>query len=155
MPRRTQTARLRVAVVDAAMRADYPDGMTPSPPALKIKLQIYCGREIAMGPGKADLLEAIVRHGSISAAGRALGMSYRRAWLLVDTMNRCWHAPLVTTSSTGAHISPLGQAVLRQFRALEHHADAASLTDDWRAMQDRLLALPLDHQPGVTRTGKP
>ena len=59
---------------------------------LKLKLQLYCGDEIAMGPGKADLLEAIAREGSISAAGRALGMSYRRAWLLVDTMNRCFRA---------------------------------------------------------------
>ena len=56
---------------------------------LKIKLQLYCGDEIAMGPGKADLLEAIERAGSISAASRAMGMSYRRTWLLVDAMNRC------------------------------------------------------------------
>ena len=55
---------------------------------LKLKLQLYCGDEIAMGPGKAALLQAIGRTGSISAAGRELGMSYRRAWLLVDTMNR-------------------------------------------------------------------
>ena len=72
--------------------------MTASSPALKIKLQLMCGDEIAMGPGKADLLDAIARHGSISAAARALGMSYRRAWLLVDTMNRCWDSPLVETA---------------------------------------------------------
>ena len=57
---------------------------------LKITIQLYCGEEIAMGPGKADLLDTIMREGSISAAGRAMGMSYRRTWLLVDTMNRCW-----------------------------------------------------------------
>jgi molybdate transport system regulatory protein len=62
---------------------------------LKLKIQLYCGDEIAMGPGKADLLEAIAREGSISGAGRAMDMSYRRAWLLVDAMNRCWKAPLV------------------------------------------------------------
>src|SRR3546814_15747755 len=62
---------------------------------LKIKLQLFCGDEIAMGPGKADLLEAISAQGSISAAGRALGMSYRRTWLFVDVMNRCFRAPLV------------------------------------------------------------
>ena len=62
--------------------------------ALKLKAQLFCGEEPAMGPGKADLLEAIARTGSISAAGRALGMSYRRAWLLVDAMNRCWAEPL-------------------------------------------------------------
>ena len=61
---------------------------------LKIKLQLFCGDEIAMGPGKADLLEAIAREGSISGAGRALGMSYRRTWMLVDVMNRCWRQPL-------------------------------------------------------------
>lgn len=52
--------------------------------ALKLKLQLVCGDGFALGPGKADLLDAIAREGSISAAGRALGMSYRRAWLLVD-----------------------------------------------------------------------
>src|SRR3546814_17276525 len=70
---------------------------------LKIKLQLFCGDEIAMGPGKADLLEAISAQGSISAAGRALGMSYRRTWLLVDVMNRCFRAPLVETAAGGSH----------------------------------------------------
>ena len=70
---------------------------------LKIKLQLFCGDEIAMGPGKADLLEAIAREGSISGAGRALGMSYRRTWMLVDVMNRCWRQPLVETSAGGSH----------------------------------------------------
>jgi molybdate transport system regulatory protein len=66
-------------------------GMTLNGTArLKISIRILCGEEIAMGPGKADLLEAIAAQGSISAAGRAMGMSYRRAWLLVDAMNRCW-----------------------------------------------------------------
>ena len=55
---------------------------------LDLKVRLMLGDEIAMGPGKADLLEAIEREGSISAAARALGMSYRRAWLLVETMNR-------------------------------------------------------------------
>ena len=58
----------------------------------RLKLKLHCGDEIAMGPGKADLLEAIAREGSISAAGRALGMSYRRAWMLVDAMNGCFRA---------------------------------------------------------------
>ena len=72
--------------------------MTSSSP-LRIKIQIYCGDEIAMGPGKADLLDAIRQHGSISAAGRALGISYRRTWLLVDAMNRCWRDRLVDTAA--------------------------------------------------------
>ena len=73
-------------------------------PVLKIKLQILCGDEIAMGPGKADLIEAIAAHGSISAAARAIGMSYRRAWLLVDTLNRCWNEPIVETAPGGPQV---------------------------------------------------
>ena len=72
-------------------------------PAFKISLRLYCGDEIAMGPGKADLLDAIKLNGSISAAGRTLGMSYRRAWLLVDALNRCWMEPLVVTARGVAH----------------------------------------------------
>src|SRR3546814_933174 len=91
---------------------------------LKIKLQLFCGDEIAMGPGKADLLEAISAQGSISAAGRALGMSYRRTWLLVDVMNRCLRAPLVETAAGGSHgggarLTTLGADLLAQYRALE------------------------------------
>lgn len=75
-----------------------------------------------MGPGKADLLEAIERTGSISAAARELGMSYRRSWMLVDTMNRCWREPLVATvigGRTGARLTDNGRRVLADFRALE------------------------------------
>src|ERR1700761_1100616 len=91
---------------------------------MKIKLQLYCGGEIAFGPGKADLLEAIDREGSISAAGRALGMSYRRTWLLVDVMNRCWAERLVDTivgggTGRGARLTPLGHQVLDAYRQLE------------------------------------
>src|SRR5688572_30407911 len=67
----------------------------PSRKATGPQLRVLFGSAIAIGPGKADLLEAIARTGSISAAGRLLGMSYRRAWLLVDTMNRSFRAPLV------------------------------------------------------------
>lgn len=60
------------------------------------------GEDIAIGPGKADLLSAIAETGSIAAAGRRLDMSYRRAWLLVETMNRCFRAPLVEAAKGGA-----------------------------------------------------
>jgi molybdate transport system regulatory protein len=86
---------------------------------LKLKLQLYCGDEIAMGPGKADLLEAIASTGSISAAGRLLGMSYRRAWLLVDTMNRCFAEPLVEAlPGSGARVTEAGERALADYRAL-------------------------------------
>ncbi len=76
------------------------------------------------GRARPTLLDAIAQHGSISAAARALGMSYRRAWLLVDTMNRCWAEPLVETAAGGskgggARISEAGRAVLAEYRALE------------------------------------
>ena len=98
--------------------------MTAGAPHLKLKAQLLCGDTIAMGPGKADLLEAVRATGSISAAGRALGFSYRRTWLLVDTMNRAWREPLVATAHGGAKgggavLTPLGETVLAQYRALE------------------------------------
>jgi len=94
---------------------------------LKLKLQLYCGDEIAMGPGKADLLEAIAREGSISAAGRAMGMSYRRAWLLVDTMNRCFATPLVEAQAgSGAQVTAAGEAVLADYLALVERAEGAA-----------------------------
>lgn len=92
--------------------------------ALKLKLQLVCGDAYAMGPGKADLLEAIAREGSISAAGRALGMSYRRTWLLVDEMNRCFRERLVETlvgggAERGARLTECGRMVLAAYRELE------------------------------------
>ena len=83
-----------------------------------------------MGPGKADLLDAIADTGSISAAARRLRMSYRRAWLLVDTMNRCFREPLVVAGTGGkggggATVTPFGREVLARFRKLESAAQKA------------------------------
>lgn len=116
-------------MADAAIRTCYAAGMDPD--VLRIKTRLYSGNEIAMGPGKADLLEAIAQHGSISAAGRALGMSYRRTWLLVDAMNRCWREPLVQTAAGGSHgggaqLTPLGHSVLGDYRALQKRLSAAA-----------------------------
>ena len=92
-----------------------------------VGVRILVNSLIAMGPGKANLLEAIHRSGSISAAAREMGMSYRRAWLLVDTMNNCFIAPLVLTEKGGAEgggaaLSPTGKLVLRKYRALSGSA---------------------------------
>jgi molybdate transport system regulatory protein len=80
---------------------------------------------VAMGPGKADLLDAIAETGSISAAGRTMRMSYRRAWMLVDTMNACFRSPLVSTEKGGsdgggAVLTDTGWRVLRSYRALSN-----------------------------------
>ena len=112
-------------------------------PLLKIKIQIYCGDDIAMGPGKADLLDAIIAHGSISAAGRALGMSYRRCWMLVEVMNRCWRAPLVETGAGGAKgggasVSAMGREVLTHYRALQAQAEQADQSPDWQMLSGLL-----------------
>lgn len=98
----------------------------------KILIRLMHETDIAIGPGKADLLEAIASTGSISAAGRRMGLSYRRAWLLVDTMNRSFAAPLVAAAKGGAHgggaaLTPEGMAVLAEYRAAEAAArDAAA-----------------------------
>jgi molybdate transport system regulatory protein len=68
----------------------------------KLMLRVDFGPNRALGPGKIRLLEAIDRSGSISQAGRALGMSYRRAWLLIDDMNRCFREPVVEAQPGGA-----------------------------------------------------
>lgn len=118
---------------------------------LKIKIQIMAGDEIAMGPGKADLLDAIGREGSISAAGRALGMSYRRAWLLVDAMNRCWREPLVATMAggstrSGANVTAFGHEVLHHYRMLQKQAGRAGRGIHWQALEEGLLSSPRERQ---------
>ncbi|QSR17122.1 winged helix-turn-helix domain-containing protein [Novosphingobium sp. KA1] len=121
-------------------------------PTLKLRARIYCGEEIAMGPGKADLLAAIAQQGSISAAGRALGMSYRRAWLLVDAMNRCWRSPLVETvagggKDRGARLSQTGQAVLAQYRALQARIAQVEASDEYALLRGGVRAAPLPAAP--------
>jgi molybdate transport system regulatory protein len=88
------------------------------------RLRIVLEPDIAIGPGKADLLEGIRETGSIAAAGRRLGMSYKRAWYLVETMNRCFRRPLVEASKGGragggARLTELGQEVLARYRRME------------------------------------
>ena len=95
----------------------------------RIFLRVDLEPQGRIGPGKIALLEAIGRAGSISAAGRALGMSYRRAWLLVDELNRLLGAPVVTTQLGGSHgggasLTPLGRDLVARFRALEQAAQS-------------------------------
>ena len=94
------------------------------------KFRVMYGNEIAIGPGKAELLEAIAATGSIAESARRLGMSYRRAWLLVDTMNRCFREPVVASATGGsggggAHVTDFGKRVLRSFRTMKAKVDRA------------------------------
>lgn len=94
---------------------------------VELRLRIRLGDAIAMGPGKADLLDAIDAAGSISAAARNLGMSYRRAWLLVEEMNGCFQAPLVETRpGAGAQLSESARKVLTAYRVGDAAAQATA-----------------------------
>ncbi len=95
-----------------------------------------------MGPGKANLLEAIQLKGSISAAAASMQMSYKRAWDLVNIMNKSFSAPVVTTlvggsKGGGAQVTDFGLAVLRQYRAVEHKASNV-VADEIKALQSML-----------------
>lgn len=99
------------------------------PPHLNIRFS--ANDTVAMGPGKADLLDAIIEHQSISAAAKSMQMSYRRAWQLVDLMNQTFALPLVATSlggvnGGGAVVTPTGLAVLHAYRALVAKTEVAS-----------------------------
>src|SRR3989344_7640266 len=109
--------------------------------AKNIKIHIPFGDVSAIGPGKVDLLEAIHATGSISAGARHMGMSYKRAWDLVDTMNRSFRQPLVTTATGGsqgggAQVTEFGFEVLRHYRSLEVKANQAIVAE-----LDELLAM--------------
>ena len=91
--------------------------------APRLRIRILFGNAM-LGPGKADLLERIRATGSIAAAGRAMGMSYKRAWMLVEAMNAAFRDPLVESvrggaSGGGARLTEAGEAVLSNYRKLE------------------------------------
>ena len=101
----------------------------PARDRVSIRLDLACGARI--GPGKVALLEAIARTGSISAAGRALRMSYRRAWELVEDLNRHLGTVAVATAAGGsggggAHLTAIGTAIVSEYRALEVEATASA-----------------------------
>ena len=98
---------------------------------IRFRLRVTRGADIALGPGKVDLLEAIARTGSITAAARILGMSYRRAWLLVDTMNRCFRTPVVDAAKGGkrgggTRLTAAGVEAAHRYRRIEKLASRAS-----------------------------
>ncbi|MGU7774455.1 winged helix-turn-helix domain-containing protein [Burkholderia sp. MR1-5-21] len=96
-------------------------------PQVSFRMRIRKGDTVALGPGKVSLLEAVREHGSISAAARSLGMSYRRAWLLIDELNRSLTSP-ATVSEQGGHsgggctLTPVGEEIVRVYREIERQA---------------------------------
>ncbi|MFF9551274.1 winged helix-turn-helix domain-containing protein [Methylobacterium fujisawaense] len=97
----------------------------------RLSIRIDLAPGIRIGPGKVQLLEMIAEHGSISAAGRALGMSYRRAWMLVEEMNKGFDQSVVEAqiggkAGGGARLSSLGADLVAHYRAIERAADRAA-----------------------------
>ena len=100
-------------------------------PTARLTLRVDFDEDRAIGPGKIRLLEAIRDTGSITKAGLALGMSYRRAWLLVDDMNSCFREPVIAAQAGGSHgggaaLTPFGTRLINQYRAIEAEAHSAT-----------------------------
>jgi molybdate transport system regulatory protein len=105
------------------------------------RFRVLCGKDIAMGPGKADLLEQIGKRGSIVEAAAGLSMSYMRAWTLIKTMERCFREPLVKVSRGGAghggaRLTANGRRVLALYRDIESKSLSATAS-----MRRQLLKL--------------
>ncbi|MFO1185123.1 MAG: LysR family transcriptional regulator [Bauldia sp.] len=97
----------------------------------QLRLRIMFGSGLVLGPGKADLLDGIATTGSISAAGRAMSMSYKKAWRLVDDLNHGFVGPLVEATAGGADgggagLTDLGKEVLALYRQAEREAAASA-----------------------------
>ncbi len=95
-----------------------------------VRLRVVLAPGVGIGPGKADLMEGIRETGSIAAAGRRIGMSYKRAWLLVSTLNRHFATPVIEASKGGkagggAQLTPLGEEVLAAYRDMERRTQKA------------------------------
>jgi len=104
------------------------------PDQIGLHLRVVLPGNIVIGPGRAELLEAIRDHGSISAAGRAIGMSYKRAWELTEAVNKAFRLPLVETTAGGAAgggtcLTSTGEVVLAAYRRIEKAATAATVDD--------------------------
>ena len=99
-----------------------------------LTLRVLGGKTPAMGPGKAELIVRIGQTGSISAAARAMGMSYRRAWQLVEALNQACREPVITTAiggarGGGARVTAFGKRLVALFHAMENKASAAIAAD--------------------------
>jgi molybdate transport system regulatory protein len=114
----------------------------PKPESHRLSIRIDLANGARIGPGKVALLEEIARSGSISAAGRAMKMSYRRAWELVEDLNRTLGNPVVETAAGGAggggtRLTEAGAALVAQYRAME--AAAAATARDYLQALDAVI----------------
>ena len=120
----------------SAQSASAPASRAPrsAKPVARFRMRINAGDAIAIGPGKISLLEAIEETGSITAAAKHLDMSYRRAWLLLDELNRCLRKPAVDSAKGGSHgggskVTATGRQVIALYRRVETTATRACKAD--------------------------
>ena len=136
-----RTALQSDLVMPSKTPASTPDNPPPAKraasrtkPVAKFRLRITSGEAIAVGPGKIALLEAIAETGSITAAAKSLEMSYRRAWMLLDELNRSLKKPAVDSAKGGQHgggseITDVGRQVIELYRRIEVDAAQACKAD--------------------------
>jgi molybdate transport system regulatory protein len=111
-------------------KAARPRAQARTAPEVRFRMRIRKGETVALGPGKVDLLEAVREYGSISAAARSLDMSYRRAWLLIDELNKSLKSPATVSeqggqSGGGCALTPVGEDIVRLYREVEAQAQKA------------------------------
>ena len=116
----------------------------PSSPAVNPRIRVVCGGDIALGPGKVDLLALVSETGSIREAAERMHMSYMRAWTLIKTMNNCFKEPLVEAvrggrRGGGARLTETGRTALALYQGMEKSCLAAT-EDDWVSLK-KLLRL--------------
>jgi molybdate transport system regulatory protein len=118
---------------------------------IQLRLRVMRGSAVIFGPGRADLLALIQAHGSIAAAGREMGMSYKRAWALVDSLNTWFASPLVEAAKGGAggggaKLTPLGLELLSAYRRLEQ--ECAEVSAGPLAQMQAALAVSPEQKSG-------
>ena len=111
-------------------------------PVLTPRFRVVCGKKIALGPGKVELLQLLVETGSLNEAARRLDMSYMRAWTLVNTMNECFREPIVTAerggkAGGGMKVTETGRRALALYQEIESTA-RSSTAASWRTLQKLL-----------------
>jgi molybdate transport system regulatory protein len=116
--------------------------MKPGQPIFQPRIRVMNGRDIALGPGKAELLEQLQKSGSITRAAKRMGMSYMRAWMLIKTMQRCFKEPLIQVARGGARhggaeLTANGRRALELYREMEEKSVRA--TQGLRREMKRLL----------------
>src|SRR5262245_28728365 len=113
-------------------------------PALRTRLRIVCGEDIALGPGKVDLLALVAQTGSIREAAERMHMSYMRAWTLIRTMNRCFKSPLVEAvrggrQGGGARLTSTGRSARALYQRMDR-SGLAAMARDWSTLKKLLRA---------------